>query len=514
MGRKKYAAKNIAFGYVGQFATAIMGFILKQVFIANLGATLNGVNGLYTGILSLLNMAELGIGTAMNFALYAPVARGDREKIKSYMKLYRKAYYTVAFVVAAIGLVLAPFLRIFIKDPGANTWHDLTMYYLIFLFNTVSSYFVAYKYSLVNASQKNYIQTNITTVTKIVTVLAQMLVLVTTRNFYCYLITDAAIQLIQKFFANWYLNHLYPYLKEKNVAPLSKSESDEVWSKTKALVWHKVGDAARLQTDSIIISSFISVTVSGMVDNYNQVITAVASFVNIIFNSMISSFGNLIATENKEKQFSMFSVYRFFASWIYGFCASAFFILLTPFVGSLWLGKGWVLPYASVGLILLDFYFKGDRIVLSNFKTAAGVFEQDKYLAAIQGLVNLVLSIWLVMKIGLPGIYIGTVLSGLIANITKPIIIYRVCFDRSAAHYFKDSIKYLLVSGGSLLLLYLISSRLMPDPESVGLGMFILMAVIVVILYNGIFLAFFGRSKECRYLFGMVKEKIGSRSGR
>jgi inner membrane protein involved in colicin E2 resistance len=118
------------------------------------------------------------------------------------------------------------------------------------------------------------------------------------------------------------------------------------------------------------------------------------------------------------------------------------------------------------------------------------------------------------MKIGLPGIYIGTVLSGLIANITKPIIIYRVCFDRSAAHYFKDSIKYLLVSGGSLLLLYLISSRLMPDPESVGLGMFILMAVIVVILYNGIFLAFFGRSKECRYLFGMVKEKIGSRSGR
>ncbi|NLC74917.1 MAG: polysaccharide biosynthesis protein, partial [Clostridiales bacterium] len=103
------------------------------------------------------------------------------------------------------------------------------------------------------------------------------------------------------------------------------------------------------------------------------------------------------------------------------------------------------------------------------------------------------------------------VISGLIANVTKPIIIYRVCFDRSAAHYFKDSVKYLIVSGVSLLLLYLISSRLMPDPESVSLGIFLLMAAIVVIMYNGIFLAFFGRSSECRYLFGMVKEKIGSK---
>ncbi|WP_130836096.1 lipopolysaccharide biosynthesis protein [Lachnoclostridium sp. Marseille-P6806] len=509
MGRTKSAAKNIAFGYAGTLTTAILGFLLKQVFISNLSATLNGVNGLYTGILSLLNMAELGIGTALNYSLYAPVARGDREKVRSYMRMYRRAYHVIALAVAGMGLLLTPFLPVFIRNPGDNRWQDLTLYYLIFLFNTVSSYFVAYKYSLVNAEQKNYIQTNIAAVTKIVTVLLQMLVLVTTKNFYFYLLTDAAIQLVQKIFVNAYLNRLYPYLREKGAAPLSKEERGEVWTKTRALVWHRVGDAARLQTDSVIISSFIEVTVSGMVDNYNQVITAVAGFVNIIFNSVISSLGNLIATESREKQFEIFSVYRFFASWIYGFCAAGFFLLLTPFVGGLWLGRAWILPAPAVALILLDFYFKGERIVLSNYKTAAGVFEQDKYLAAVQGIVNLALSVWLVQKIGLTGVYVGTVVSGLIANVTKPIIIYRVCFGRSAAHYFLESLKYAAVLGGILAGLYRIRVHLLPAVSDVTLPRFLIMGVLITLVYNGLFLAVFGRTREARYLFRLVKRRFG-----
>ena len=508
MGRTRSATKNIAFGYLGTLATAILGFLLKQVFIATLSAKLNGVNGLYTGILSLLNMAELGIGTALNYSLYAPVARGDIGKIRSYMRMYRRAYHIIALVVAGIGLALTPFLPVFIRNPGDNSWHDLTLYYFIFLFNTVSSYFVAYKYSLVNAEQKNYIQTNITTVTRIVTVLLQMLVLVLTRNFYWYLLTDAAVQLLQKLFVNRYLNRLYPYLKDGRAEPLSREETGEVWTKTRALVWHRIGDAARLQTDALIISSFIDVTVSGMVDNYNQVITAAAGFVNIIFNSVISSFGNLIATENRQKQFEMFSVYRFFASWIYGFVATGFFLLLTPFVGGLWLGARWVLPSSAVFLIILDFYFKGERIVLSNYKTAAGVFEQDKYLSAIQGVVNLILSIWLVRKIGLMGVYVGTVVSGLIANVTKPVIIYRVCFERSAVHYFAESVKYGAVTCAVLAGLHFVRLRMMPTVADVTLLRFLLMGALITVVYNGVFLLLFGRTRECRYLMGMVRKKL------
>ena len=280
MGRIKYAARNILFGYLSNIITGVMGIALQKIFIIKLGETLLGVNSTYSSVLSVLSLAELGIGTAINFSLYAPVARKDKEKIKSYMQFYKKAYRTIAFVVAVVGVALVPFLKYIIKDPvGIDNQQDLINFYLIFLFNTVSSYFVAYKYSLPNAEQKNYIQSNILTITKIITVLIQIIILLTTSNFYLYLLSAAIIELVQKIFANAYLNYKYPFLKEKNVRKLTKEETDDIKRKTGALVCHKVGDAARLQTDTIIISSFINVTMSGFVDNYNKVINLVANFV-------------------------------------------------------------------------------------------------------------------------------------------------------------------------------------------------------------------------------------------
>lgn len=508
MGRVKSATRNIAFGYIGTASTALMSFILRTIFIHQLGEVLLGVNGLYTNILSLLSMAELGIGTALNFSLYAPVAANDTEKIKSYMQMYRKAYYVIALVVAGIGIALAPFLPVILKNPGEHTTRDLTLYYFIFLFNTVSTYFVSYKYSLVNAQQKNYIQTNINTITKVITVVLQIFALLIFKNFYIYLLTDAAVQLVQKIFVSSYLNKLYPYLKEKDITPLTKEESGAVWSKTRALVLHKVGDVARLQTDSLIISGFIEVAVVGVVDNYNLVISTVSNFVNIIFNSVISSFGNLIATENKEKQFEMFRVYRFFAAWFYGFSATGFFILLTPLI-ELWLGSSWLMPTLAIYLLLTDYYFKGDRIVLSNYKTAAGVFEQDKYLALIQGLVNLILSVWLVQIIGLAGIYVGTVVSGLIANITKPFIIYRVCFDKSPVTYFIDTAKYVFTTFAIISLGLILRHFIMPETTYIGFG---IMFIIICLLFNGVFFVLFGRTNEAGYLINLVTSKLKKRS--
>lgn len=505
MGRVKSATRNIAFGYVGQLATALMSFVLRTIFVRYLSEQLLGVNSLYSNILSILNMAELGIGTALNFSLYGPVARGEKELIKSYMQMYRKAYHVIACVVTVIGLLLAPFLKYLVKEPGDITLRDLTLYYFIFLFNTVSSYFVAYKYSLVNAEQKNYIQTNINTVTKVIVVFFQIIIVVFTKNFYLYLLTDAAVQLVQKIFVSRYLDKLYPYLREKDVKPLSKEASDEVWSKTKALVFHKVGDVARLQTDAIIISSFIEVAMAGVVDNYNLVINSVSNFVNIIFNSVISSFGNLIATESKEKQFAMFRVYRFFASWIYGFSCVGYMVLLTPLI-RLWLGDAWILSTAAVYCILIDYYFKGDRIVLSNYKTAAGVFEPDKYLALIQGAVNLVVSITLVQTpLGITGVYIGTIVSGLIANVTKPVIIYKTCFNKSAVGYFIDTAKYLASLVTVLVLCQLIAGKLLAELSIIN---FILMAIIITVVFNGLYLALYGRTEEFRYLFGKIRERV------
>lgn len=505
MGRIQQAKKNIAFGFVSNFVILFMNFLQRTIFILILGQTLTGVNSLFSGILSMLSMAELGIGSALNYSLYKPVANKDYEKIKSYMLFYKKAYRVIAAVITVIGLALTPFLKYLVKNPGDNTIQELTVYYLIFLFNTVSTYFVAYKYSLVNAEQRNYIQTNITTITKIVTVVVQIVVLLVTRNFLIYLLAQAAVELLQKIFVSRYLNRLYPYLCEKKVQKLEKEETAVIITKTKALMCHKIGDVARLQTDSIIISSFIDVGVNGIVDNYNYVITYVANFVNIIFNSVLSGFGNLVATESKEKQYEVFKVYRFFACWLYGFATVGFWYLLTPLIGNLWLNDEWVIGQGIVTLILIDFYFKGGRVVLANFKIAAGVFEKDRYLALIQGGVNLVLSIGLVQVIGLSGIYVGTVVSGLMANVIQPLIVYHDCFERKAISYFTDSLKYLCIIVGITLLLLPVKAAIL---QEVTFLRFLGMAVVITLVYNGVFWLAFGRSGEFRYLFQVVAGKF------
>lgn len=505
MGRVRQAGKNIFFGYISNFIILIMGLLQRTVFIMVLDRTLLGVNSLYTDILSMLSLAELGIGSALNYSLYKPVAREDQEKIKSYMRLYRRAYLAIAGVIAVIGLALTPFLPYLIKESGGISVRDMTVYYLIFLFNTVSTYFVAYKYSLSNAQQRNYIQTNIATITKIVTVFAQIIILFLTKNFLLYLLTQAAVELLQKIFVSIYFNRLYPYLRDRDVKKLGKEETDVVVTKTKALMFHKIGDVARLSTDSIIITYFMNVDWVGIVGNYTMIITYAANFISVIFNSVISGFGNLVATESKEKQYGMFKVYRFFACWLYGFAAVGFWLLLTPLVTGIWLDESWKLGQTVLTLILIDLYFKGGRVVLVNFKIAAGVFEQDKYLSLMQGAVNLVLSIIGIQYIGLAGVYVGTVVSGVMANLIQPVIVYRDCFGRSAGTYFRDAAKYIGVIVGVVLIMIPVRNVLL---ARVDLITFAAMVIAVTIFYNMAFFLFFRRTEEFGYLWRLLRGKL------
>lgn len=184
--------------------------------------------------------------------------------------------------------------------------------------------------------------------------------------------------------------------------------------------------------------------------------------------------------------------------------------MLTPLI-ILWVGEERALSDLVIGCIMFDYYFKGERIVLTNYKTAAGVFQQDKYLPLIQGAVNLVVSIVLVQKVGLVGIYIGTIVSGLIANITRPFIIYKVCFDESVAVYFKDSLKYIAVNGIAVMLLLFLKNSIM---TSVTIPMFILMVGVITVVYNALFVAIFGRCREFAYLWGLVVDKMRKKSRR
>ena len=260
-----------------------------------------------------------------------------------------------------------------------------------------------------------------------------------------YLLVHTGLQLCQKVGIGVYINKKYPYLKDKNIISLQKDETNKIKKNVFALMVHKIGEISVYQTDNIIISSFISVVLVGKISNYNLIITSVSTFIMIVFNSVTSSVGNLIASESKERQLEVFEIYNFLGFWLYGFAAVCYFVLFQPFI-TLWIGEENLIDEVSLALIILSQYLTGQRLTVNNMKTAGGVFQQDKFVSLIQGGVNLVVSIICVKLWGLPGVYVGTVVSGLVANVVRPVIVYKKLFDKSSAGYFIKFVKYLLVT--------------------------------------------------------------------
>ena len=497
--RTENTAKTIVWGYAGNIISMIVHFISRTIFIYTIGISYLGINGLFTSVLGMLSLTELGIDTAINYSLYKPVANNDRARIKALMSLYKKAYYIIALVVSVIGLVILPFLPYIVTD--AEGIPNVSLYYLLFLFNTVSSYFISYKYGLVNAEQKGYIINGFNTVFTIITTAAQCVALVVFKNYLVYLIVQAAFQLIQKITIGIYLNKRYKYLNEVENVALPAEETERIKNNVKALLLHKLGEISIYQTDNIIISAFISVVVVGKVSNYNLIITSVSSFIMIIFNGVTASIGNLIAVESKERQKEIFDIYNFLGFWLYGFATICFFVLFTPFI-KLWIGEANLIDEVSLILIIVSQYLTGQRLTVNNMKTAGGIFEQDKYISLIQGIINLVISLVCVYWIGLPGVYVGTVLSGLFANIARPIIVYKHLFGESAKQYFVKFSVYLAVTGfAGVLLKYSLS----PIVSNLNWLTFALLLAATVIATNLIFLLIFFRTKECRGILQRVK---------
>lgn len=503
--RSRFIARNITFGYVANIIALLLNFISRTVFIYTLGDSYLGISGLFGNVLGILSFAELGIGTAMNYELYKPVVDHDIKKIKSLMNFYKIAYRVIALVVATVGLAICPFLEYIIHDSnGILSGNDIYVYYLIYLFNTVISYFVTYKFSLVNAEQKSYIFTVINSITNFLTVTFQIVVLVLFKNFLVYLLTASIIGVLQKIGISLYLRKLYPYLLEKPIQKLDKQELSAIKKNVKALIIHKIGEISVYQTDNIIISMFAGIKTVGLVSNYTLIISSVKGFVDIIFNSAIPSFGNLMANSADERKYELFRCYKFLGFWVYGFCSIAFAILASPFI-TLWVGESRTVSHATVLLLIMDFYLVGQRVCMNNVKVAGGVFWQDRYVAFLQAIVNLVISVVMIQKIGLPGVYVGTIVQGLISTIIKPIIIYRELFKRKPIFYFKQGLNNLFVTilaGGICLG---ICNMWLQESTFIN---FVLRMLVVVVIPNLLFTVVYSKTKEFEYLKNTIVQVI------
>lgn len=498
--------RNILWGNIGNFIALLLQFVSRTIFIYTIGITYLGVNGLFINILGVLSFAELGIGTAMNYSLFKPMADRDYEKIKSLMSLYKKAHWLIAFVITVCGLILMPFLH-YIAKVGADIKH-LHIYYIVFLFNSVTSYFVTYKYSMVYVEQKNYILTNIDSTARCIITVIQAISLLVFKSFLVYLLIQSIVQLVQRLYTLKYINKRYPYLLEKKVQPLDRDEKKIIIDNVKALMIHKLGAISAYQTDSIIISTFINITVVGLISNYYLLISSVTTILSVVFNSFVSSLGNFITTESKIKQHELFDVYHFLGFWLFGFTTICFIVLTQPFI-ALWIGTDKQIDNISVLLIIMNQYLLGQRITTVNFKTAAGVYKEDQFLSILHVVVNVPVNILLIKIMGLPGLYLGALIVGLMSNIWRPVIVYRVIFNAKATSYFVDSVKYLVVTLITALLLVVLSKYNMIENRIVH---FVLNLVITAIIPNIVFYFIFRNSNEFNYLrvkvFTLIKLSV------
>lgn len=504
--RTVYAIKNSFFGVVGKVSTLFVSFVARTIFIHTLGKYYLGINGLYTDVLNMLSFAELGFGSAMVFALYKPVITGDKEKTKQLMLFYKNIYRLIALIILILGLVLTPFLQYIIAGAESLSLFNLRLYFIVYLVNTVTTYFVSYKYSLVNALQKNYLTTNIDTITNIVCTGVQIIILLLTANFLAYLLVNTFTLALSRFIIAMYLNRQFPILKERPQNLLSKSEKRAILHEVKGLAIQKFSSVAIYSTDSIIISAVptLGITLVGSVSNYNMIINAISGLLLILFNAIISGFGNLAVTASQEHFKDVFFEAYFINFWIYGLCAVCLFILLPPFI-ELWAGADYLIDQMSFLLILVNFYLQGLSVVYNNVRMAKGNFNLEKWCSLAQALINLGVSVIGALCLGLPGVYIGTIISRIFYMIARPLATYRYLFGDSPAVFFKRTIEYFVVGVSSAILCYYICNSILLDLSIVS---FCISAVVCLIIPNVIFAVIFMNHKEAKAVARRIQNLV------
>lgn len=499
--------KNLIFAFGGQFLGIIISFIARIVFLKILTTEYLGLNGLFTNILTILSLAELGIGLAMNFSLYKPLAEQNKEKIKSLMYLYKKAYMIIGFVILILGVAISPLLPFFIKEMP-NIPENIYLIYILFVVNTGISYFFSYKRALIISDQKRYISTIYRYGFYFVLNVAQIIALILTKNYILFLVLQAIFTLVENICISIKADKMYPYLKEKNIEKLAIEEKREIKKNVFAMVFHKVGAILVNATDNIIISKFLGLVWTGLYANYYFIINALNTVIGQIFSSVIASVGNLGATEDKEKLYDVFKKTFFINFWIFGFCSICLYILFNHFI-TLWIGEQYLISIGIVLILVIMFYMSGMRTSVVTFKEALGLFWYDRYKPIFEVVINLSVSIILVQKIGLAGVFIGTIVSTLTTVFwIEPLVLYKYGFKGNLLEYFKLYFKYTIITIIVGAITILIINTLFTSTTIIS---FIGKLLLSIGIPNLCFVLLFRKTEEFRYfenLANVLIEKI------
>lgn len=503
--RIENSKKNIKIAWALQLVHILCQFVSRTAIIYTLSIEYVGLSGLFSNVLMMLSLAELGIGEAIVFSLYKPISENNTRNINAIMNFYKKVYIGVGIFVLVVGFLITPYIYYFIKEiPSVS---NVKIIYMLYVVNTAISYFFSYKAAFINACQKNYLVVLNSGIFEIGMVSLQIFVLFKYNDYVLYMMVGILFVFFQNISITKIANKKFPYLKEKHTKKIPKEVFIEIKKNTGAMVFHKIGTIIVFATDNLIISKFIGLISVGMYANYCTLTNAVTLFINKFFSAISASVGNLAVQESNQIQEKTFYNVLFINFWMYNFSCSCLFCLLNPFIKDIWLSEKYIFSTMVVMLLTVKIYISGMRGAVQTFKNAKGLYWYNRYMPIYESIINLVASVILVNYYGVAGVLLGTIISSILTCVwIEPHVLYKYGFGTSIRPFFKKYILYLFVFAFSMTCTFFIS-KIINDNSIFG---FFLKCGIAAVIPNVITLLIFRNTVECKYFLKLVIRKKNS----
>lgn len=500
--RTQKAITNIKMAMIYQISVLFMSFVDRKLFLEILGVEYLGVHGLFGNMISMLALAELGVGTAIIYNLYKPLADQDEEKVTALMKFYKKMYFYIGGIILILGLLMTATLPVFIKDVSLDM-QMVRVAYMIFVLGTVGTYWTGYKRSLLYADQKNYKVLVGDMASAIGGAVLKIVVLITYPSYMLYVVVHVVSKIIPNLYAAHQVNRDYPYLKESKGA-LTVEEKKVVTTNVKDLFIHKVAFFVVTSTDNMIISLFSGVAMVGFVGNYQIIISAIMSFIGQGIEALQAGMGNMITTQDKQEVIAVYEKVQFAVFWIASVTVICLLGLISPFV-ELWLGPEYLMNQAIIGVMLFNFLLWVMTRPLWQMMSVSGLFKEDKYNALAEMLVNLVISLILVQRIGVIGVFIGTTLSYFVGWYLKARVLYTKFFEGGLKRYLGQIGMYIAIIAAEVVVVKWLLGYVVVETK---LLTFVLQCAVCAVVPNVINMVIFYKNKHFVYFKALVLEQI------
>lgn len=504
MNKTKSFKYGMMWGTINNILTIIFPFVIRTIIIYTLGNEYLGLGGLFSSIIQVLSLTELGFGGAITFALFKPIAEGDSNKVNSILNFFRKIYRIVGFAVLAISLIIMVFLDKLVKGHIPN---DINLYLLfaIYIVNTVSSYFLfAYKKVLFSAEQRYDLEAKISAIILCIQSVAQIIVLLIIKNYYIYILMLPIGTILNNIVSEKKLKKMHPeYLPKGSI---TDSEVTEIVKNVKGAFFSKVGSTVYLSVDNLVISAFLGLEILGKYGNYYYIITALIAFFAVIHNTIRPIIGNSLIVESKEQNWKQFKIVIFCYMWLTVICCSYCAALYQNFE-SLWAGYNNLLPNGMVIFLVIYFFTTKMFGILTVYQEAAGVWWYGRYIAIIGAAVNLVLNIILVQIIGLYGILISSIISGVFIIFPGTMhIIFKYVFP--IKEYRKEYVLMIISFVVKMIILVIISLLVADIIYIQGIFGLVIKFVVVTVLNCMFYFISSITSKEGRVVNKFIKSKL------